>query len=139
MSRYQRCLLDASPLVAIFQPNEDHHRACVETLRHIVPPLLTTWPVITEAHYLLRADPHAQSQLFTILQSDTIRTQGLGDRFLAWCQDFADRYADHDVQLADASLVWAAETLDLDTVFTLDRRDFSVFRTTDGRALTIIP
>jgi len=27
----------------------------------------------------------------------------------------------------------------IDTVFTLDRRDFSVYRRTDGRALDIVP
>ena len=33
----------------------------------------------------------------------------------------------------------AAMARRLETVFTLDRRDFSVYRTTDGRALGIVP
>jgi hypothetical protein len=32
-----------------------------------------------------------------------------------------------------------AEREEIGTVFTLDRRDFSVYPTTDGRALTIVP
>ena len=36
--------------------------------------------------------------------------------------------------MADAALMYIAEQERFDTVFTLDRRDFSVYRTTDGRA-----
>jgi predicted nucleic acid-binding protein len=41
--------------------------------------------------------------------------------------------------MADATLMFIAEREAVDTVFTLDRRDFSVYRTTDGRALNIVP
>ena len=50
-----------------------------------------------------------------------------------------ERYEDMGVQLADASLVYLAERESIETVFTLDRRDFSVYRTSRKRALTIIP
>ncbi len=52
---------------------------------------------------------------------------------------FLERYSSIGVQMADAALMYIAEREDIDTVFTLDRRDFSVYRTTDGRALNIIP
>ena len=35
--------------------------------------------------------------------------------------------------------MFIAEREGIGTVFTLDRRDFSVYRTTDGRALTVVP
>jgi len=38
-----------------------------------------------------------------------------------------------------AKPVYLAEREGIDTVFTLDRRDFTIYRTTDGRALAIIP
>lgn len=41
---------------------------------------------------------------------------------------FAIRYSDQEVQIADASLVWLAEQSSTETVFTLDRRDFSIFK-----------
>ncbi len=56
-----------------------------------------------------------------------------------WIMAFLERYSSIGVQMADAALMYIAEREDIDTVFTLDRRDFSVYRTTDGRALNIIP
>ena len=42
------------------------------------------------------------------------------------------RYADHPMDLADASLVVLAETLKLRKVFTLDRNDFATYRIQHG-------
>jgi predicted nucleic acid-binding protein len=50
-----------------------------------------------------------------------------------------ERYATIRAQLADAALMFIAEREAIDTVFTLDRRDFAVYRTSDGQALTIVP
>ena len=44
------------------------------------------------------------------------------------------RYADNPMDLADTSLLWLADQLDLTEVITLDR-GFSAFRTPSGRAL----
>jgi predicted nucleic acid-binding protein len=49
------------------------------------------------------------------------------------------RYAGLRPQLADASLVYLAERENINTIFTLDRRDFVVYRTTRKRAFRIIP
>lgn len=48
-------------------------------------------------------------------------------------------YADLGPQLADASLMFLAETLQISDVFTLDRRDFSVYRLASGETLNIHP
>jgi predicted nucleic acid-binding protein len=52
---------------------------------------------------------------------------------------YMERYASLGAQLADAALMYIAEREGIDTVFTLDRRDFSVYRTTAGRVLTLLP
>lgn len=42
-------------------------------------------------------------------------------------------------QLANATLIYLAEREELDTIFTLDRRDFSVYRLSGNRSLHILP
>lgn len=128
MTVYKRVLMDTSAIVAIMQPNEQHHEACVEALKEMQTPFLTTWPVLTEADFLLRKDPAARLKLTHFVASIAVDIVDLDRPFLAWYERFQRQYKDQEVQLADASLVWLAETRSTDTVFTLDRRDFSVFR-----------
>jgi predicted nucleic acid-binding protein len=42
-------------------------------------------------------------------------------------------------QIADGALIYLAEREGIDTVFTLDRRGFLVYRLADGRSLRILP
>jgi len=42
-------------------------------------------------------------------------------------------------QLADASLVYVAGREQIETIFTLDRRDFSLYRTGGKRSFPILP
>ena len=49
------------------------------------------------------------------------------------------RYADQAFQLADVAIMHLAEREGMETVFTLDRRDFLVYRRKNGRILNIVP
>ena len=42
-------LVDAGPLIALIEPTDRHHRACVAALAGIDEPLLTVWPAFIEA------------------------------------------------------------------------------------------
>ena len=48
-------------------------------------------------------------------------------------------YEDIRPQLADAALVYLADREGIDTIFTLDRRDFSVYRSARKRPFHIVP
>lgn len=53
-----------------------------------------------------------------------------------------DAYSDHPMDLADASLVVAAESLATRKVFTIDRKDFEAYRVRRSHrhyALDIVP
>jgi predicted nucleic acid-binding protein len=49
------------------------------------------------------------------------------------------RYENIRPQLADAALVYLADREGIDTILTLDRRDFSVYRSARKRAFRILP
>ncbi len=54
-------------------------------------------------------------------------------------QELMAKYSDLPMDLADAALVRVAERDGLDRVFTLDRRDFEVYRIGGRRGFRIIP
>ncbi|MBV8487401.1 MAG: PIN domain-containing protein [Planctomycetaceae bacterium] len=135
----RRVLLDTGPLVALLVAKDVHHRLCVDTLATLPPPLLTCWPVLTEAAWLLRKqyrplDLIAEAQaagMFDLLPLDSSSLHDIAA--------IMRRYEDAGIQLADAALAYLAERENIRTVFTLDRRDFSIIRLKRNRALALLP
>jgi predicted nucleic acid-binding protein len=74
-----------------------------------------------------------------LLESGAVALIELDEVALHWIIAFMERYASIGAQIADAALMYIAEREGIDAVFTLDRRDFSVYRTTHGQALDIFP
>ena len=134
-----RVLLDTGPLVAILSERDEHHDECVEKLRQLTPPLLTCWPVITEAAWLLRLDVTAVQRMLAGFDVGLLELLPLGEEAAPWVSDFMTRYSNLGVQLADACLVYLAEREGIQTVFTLDRRDFTVYRFGKNKSFNLIP
>jgi predicted nucleic acid-binding protein len=130
---------DTVPLVAIVRTREKAHKKCAAALKAFRPPLLTCWPVLTEAAWLLRDEPGGFKALGGMIDSGLVKLADLDETAVPWIIAFLERYASAEAQLADAALMYLAEREGIDTVFTLDRRDFSIYRTTNGRALAILP
>jgi len=125
--------------VAILSAADEYHEACVEQLRKIRGPLLTCWPVITEAAWLLRAHPQAIATLLSSFNAQLFQLASLDETDLSGIAATLDRYQDLRIQLADATLVHLANREGIETIFTLDRRDFNVLRLARGRKFRIIP
>jgi uncharacterized protein len=134
-----RVLLDTGPLVAILHSPDDRHEECVAQLHAIKPPLLTCWPVLVEAAWLLRDNPSAIQELLLGFNSGLLRLLPLDESAMPWLAHFMRRYRRLNPQLADAALIHLAEQEGLDTIFTLDRRDFSVYRLSGGRTFQVLP
>jgi predicted nucleic acid-binding protein len=132
-------LVDTGPIVAILVESDEHHEACVERLHHIRGPLLTCWPVITEAAWLLRAYPQAIRKLLSSFHGRPFEPVPLGETDLPGIAAILAKYAGLRIQLADASLVHLANREGIETMFTLDRRDFGVLRLAHGKKLRLIP
>jgi uncharacterized protein len=130
---------DTGALVAIVRKREEAHKKCVAALKLLRSPLLTCWPVLTEAAWLLRKEHGGFEAIGKLVRSGSVKLIDLDDDALAWMIEFLARYASAGAQLADAALMYIAERDGIEIVFTLDRRDFSIYRTTDGRALRIVP
>jgi hypothetical protein len=134
-----RVLLDTGPIVAILSATDEHHDGCVEQLRALRGPLVTCWPVLTEAAWLLRKHPAAVTGLLALFEEGPFQIADLNATDIPAVTAILNRYAKLGIQLADASLVHLGNREGIGTIFTLDRRDFSVLRLSRGKKLRIVP
>ena len=125
-------LVDTGPLVALFDPRDDDHQKCVSRLVKVTEPLCTTVPVLTEAFHLLDPGSIGAQRLMDFITGHGLQVCFLDDRSLSRAFELMVRYADHPMDLADASLVVLAETLKVRKVFTIDRDDFTTYRIRRG-------
>lgn len=128
-------LLDTGPIVALFDPADESHRPCTEILKGILEPLATTTPVLTEAFHLLSPGSLGAANLIHFVADGGLTVWFLGPETLDRAFELMRQYADHQMDLADASLVVMAETENLHKVFTIDRRDFATYRIKRGHRL----
>jgi predicted nucleic acid-binding protein len=68
-----------------------------------------------------------------------VKVMPIGEEATIWIMAFLRKYHKIRPQLADACVVYLAEEQDIDTVFTLDRRDFSSYRFGRNRSFTLLP
>lgn len=135
----KRVLVDTGPLVAILSAGDHHHATCVEALRHLPAPLLSCWPVMTAAAWLLRAYPKAVQKLLGGIEAGFLEMLPLPGNEAKGIAKVIKKYEEIGPQLADAALVYLADREGIDTIFTLDRRDFSAHRSGSKRPFRIVP
>jgi predicted nucleic acid-binding protein len=135
----RRVLVDTGPLVAIMSRADQHHKACLEALHDLPGPLFSCWPVITEAAWLLRGHKGAVRQLLDSISAGFLELLIIQSAEAAGIGKVMEKYRNIRLQLADAALVYLAERDEFDTIFTLDRRDFSVYQAGRKGAFHIFP
>jgi uncharacterized protein len=124
-------LVDAGPLIALFDRDDRHHRRAVEFVRVCRSRLITNIPVLTEATFLLRFSVEAQRDLLLWAHRSLDIDQATPSD-LPRIAALLDKYSDMPADFADASLVALAERLNLLRVASVDS-DFAVYRTLGKR------
>lgn len=133
-------LTDAGPLIALFDEDDKHHASCSAILRRLpYGPLVTTWPCMTEAMYLLHGlgSYRYQNRLWrtyrdgrlVILDITAVEVQRMDALML--------QYQNVPMDFADASLIAVAESRGFRRLFTIDS-DFYIYRLLDGSTLEIL-
>lgn len=131
-------LIDAGPLVALLHRDDQDHARCVSALRSIRTVLVTTWPPLTEAMYLLSFSSKAQDALLEMVERGAVRVLPIEETDIPRVRALIRKYRDLPMDLADATLVRVAEREGIQQVFTLDRRDFTTYRV-GRRAFAVFP
>jgi predicted nucleic acid-binding protein len=116
--------VDTGPLAALFDPQDKHHHLCRGTLKEVREPILTTRPVLTEAFHMLGPASVGSDRLREFVEDGGLSVWFLDRARLTRAFELMELYIDHPMDLADASLIAAAEALGRRRVFTIDRKDF---------------
>lgn len=132
-------LVDAGPLVALLNKNDHAHHLCVKTLAELTDPLVTVWPAVTEAMYLLHFSWEGQEALWEMLIEGMVALAPLGDEDFLRMRELMKKYRSLPMDMADAALVRVAEREKIRRVFTLDRKDFSVYRPAKIGKFVLLP
>ena len=133
-------LTDTGPLVGLVDEDDPHHQEATATLRRLPKvPLLTTWPCLTEAMYLLYrvAGYSGQEALWRFVERGSLQLHVPGDSEWIRMRELMSIFRDAPMDMVDASLVAAAEALSLARVFTFDRH-FYTYRLANGDVLEVI-
>ena len=131
-------IADAGPLIALFDNSDKYHQKTKcklgEYRQDVKGRLITTWPIVTEVSYILKEHIHLKAQL------DFLRWISLGGLEMFELQrdnlyriiELQKKYSSLPMDFADATLLIAAEQLQIRKVFTIDK-DFSVYRVLDKK------
>ncbi len=89
--------------------------------------------------YLLGFSSKAQDGLWRILESDALKILPLDAADVPRMRELMRKYRDLPMDLADSGLVRVAEREKISRVFTIDRRDFELYRPRGIRRFTVLP
>src|ERR1017187_2832612 len=127
-------ILDSGPLIAFLNRREEHHRWACEVLERLDAPFYSCPEALTEAAALTR-QPAAIVEM--IQAEDIVLNFDLSEQ-TAGVLLLLNKYADREMDLADACIVRMTELLRDCQVITLDRSDFTVFRRNGREMIPII-
>lgn len=132
-------LVDTGPIVAFLDRSDSEHGAVVAALKELRDPLVTVWPVVVEAMYLLDFSWRAQKGLWEMLETGVIRLLPLDTSDVPRMKQLMEKYQDRPMDMADAALVRVAERDGLRRILTLDTTDFTVYRLARKGRFTPLP
>lgn len=134
-------LLDTSGVLAAIDASQRDHAACRAVLEQQEEPLLLSPFVLAELDYLLasRIGVAAELSLLEEVTRGAFRLEPFSANDVQRAREVIEKYQDHKIGLADASLVVLAERHEVFDVLTLDRKHFSILRASRGRVFRIRP
>ena len=129
-------LVDTGFLVSLFRPADRlraQARECLLANRH---PLVTAAPVIVETCFLL--DATGKGRLLEWVQRGALAVAEVPVSVYPEIGTIIRKYADRNIDFADAALVWLANHSGMRDILTVDEADFSVYRLKGGKRLALV-
>jgi hypothetical protein len=123
----QSTLVDAGPLIALFDKSDSYHTRAVSFLKHSPGLLITTWPVITEVSHMLDFSTKTQINFLKWINRGGLQIFDLEFYHLIRMIELSEKFTDVPIDLADATLIVASEAKGITKIASIDS-DFYVYR-----------
>ena len=123
----KKCLIDAGPLIALFDRDDRYHGPILDFLKLYQGYLYTTWPVITEVLHMLDFNVLVQIDFLKWLQKDALVIPAISKENIARIIELSRKYADVPMDFADASLIVISESEHIREIISIDS-DFYIYR-----------
>ncbi|HRG10834.1 MAG TPA: pilus assembly protein, partial [Cyclobacteriaceae bacterium] len=95
-------LIDAGPLIALFDKSDSYHTQAVSFIKNYKGTLFTTWPVITEASHLLNFSVKAQIALLEWINRGGLYMIEIESYHIVRLIELSEKFKDVPMDLADA-------------------------------------
>ena len=132
-------LLDTGALVSLLDRSQTHHLKCRRAFADWSGQVVSTEAVLTEATHLLAGVRGGRTACIDFFLSGGALLVPSSLTSLQRVRKLLDTYADLPMDFADATLVALARGDHCTSVFTTDRRDFSVYRSKAARPFRLVP
>lgn len=132
-----RVIVDAGPLVALFDRRSAEHAWVTRTLAALEPPAYSCQAVMGEVVFLMRRNRLDPGMLLEYIGRGAICCDFDLGRQIGRIRELFDSYEDRPISLADACLVRMSELHEDSVVMTLDR-DFLIYRRQGRRKIPLL-
>jgi predicted nucleic acid-binding protein len=132
-------LIDTGAILALLDRDDRWHERCRGAFASLRFPMATSAAVLAELFHLVGDQPRDSAAAWGFLRSGAVSVLSIDDSDLPALEILMRRYADHPMDLADATLVHLAHRESLTTVFTIDHGDFEAYRIGGRRRFRIVP
>jgi uncharacterized protein len=120
-------LIDAGPLIALFDSSERHHQPIKAFLKEHPFRYVSTLAVFTEVSHMLDFSTDAQRDFYEWVMYKGVFISDINQNDMPRLLELTGKYADLPMDFADATLVITAEKTGIREIISLDR-DFDIYR-----------
>ena len=122
-----RILIDSGPLIALFDNDDNHHRAVKGFLLKHSYRFITTLAVFTEVSHMLNFNVKTQLDFYRWTMDKGVIISDINQNDIPRILELTEKYADLPIDFADATLLVTAEKTGIKDIISLDK-DFYIYR-----------
>jgi hypothetical protein len=123
----KKSLIDAGPLIALFDKDDNYHRFIKDFLEKYDGRLCTTFPVVTEVLHMLDFSVKAQIDFLKWISLGAVELKQISIADISRIIELSEKYSHVPMDFADASLIIVSESENIKEIISIDS-DFYIYR-----------